>query len=74
MNLSYTGKKYAADLSYSANYRHGRSTEDMHAEPTVNGTKYDILQKNWSENKGISHNLRGAFEYDFSNKDKLSAS
>ena len=73
MNLSYTGKKYAADLSYSANYRHGRSTEDMHAEPTVNGTKYDILQKNWSENKGISHNLRGAFEYDFSNKDKLSA-
>lgn len=74
MNLSYTGKKYAADLSYSANYRHGRSTEDMHAEPTVNGTKYDILQKNWSENKGISHNLRGAFEYDFNNKDKLSAS
>ena len=74
MNLSYTGKKYAADLSYSANYRHGRSTEDMHAEPTVNGTKYDIRQKNWSENKGISHNLRGAFEYDFSNKDKLSAS
>ena len=74
MNLSYTGKKYAADLSYSANYRHGRSTEDMHTEPTVNGTKYDILQKNWSENKGISHNLRGAFEYDFSNKDKLSAS
>lgn len=74
MNLSYTGKKYAADLSYSANYRHGRSTEDMHAEPTVNGTKYDILQKNWSENKGISHNLRGAFEYDFSNKDKLSVS
>ncbi len=74
MNLSYTGKKYAADLSYSANYRHGRSTEDMHAEPTVNGTKYDILQKNWSENKGISHNLRGAVEYDFSNKDKLSAS
>lgn len=74
MNLSYTGKKYAADLSYSANYRHGRSTEDMHAEPTVNGTKYDILQKNWSENKGISHNLRGAFEYDFSNKDKLSTS
>lgn len=74
MNLSYTGKKYAADLSYSANYRHGRSTEDMHAEPTVNGTKYDILQKNWSENKGISHNLWGAFEYDFSNKDKLSAS
>ena len=74
MNLSYTGKKYAADLSYSANYRHGRSTEDMHAEPTVNGTKYDMLQKNWSENKGISHNLRGAFEYDFSNKDKLSAS
>ena len=74
MNLSYTGKKYAADLSYSANYRHGRSTEDMHAEPTVNGTKYDILQKNWSENKGISHNLRGAFEYDFSNEDKLSAS
>lgn len=74
INLSYTGKKYAADLSYSANYRHGRSTEDMHAEPTVNGTKYDILQKNWSENKGISHNLRGAFEYDFSNKDKLSAS
>lgn len=74
MNLSYTGKKYAADLSYSANYHHGRSTEDMHAEPTVNGTKYDILQKNWSENKGISHNLRGAFEYDFSNKDKLSAS
>ena len=74
MNLSYTGKKYAADLSYSATYRHGRSTEDMHAEPTVNGTKYDILQKNWSENKGISHNLRGAFEYDFSNKDKLSAS
>ena len=74
MNLSYTGKKYAADLSYSANYRHGRSTEDMHAEPTVNGTKYDILQKNWSENKGISHNLRGDFEYDFSNKDKLSAS
>lgn len=74
MNLSYTGKKYAADLSYSANYRHGRSTEDMHAEPTVNGTKYDIRQKNWSENKGISHNLRGAFEYDFSNKDKLSTS
>lgn len=74
LNLSYTGKKYAADLSYSANYRHGRSTEDMHAEPTVNGTKYDILQKNRSENKNIAHHLRGAFEYDFEGKDKLSAS
>ncbi|MCD8137873.1 MAG: hypothetical protein LUH01_18745 [Parabacteroides gordonii] len=73
-NLSYTGKKYAADLSYSAGYRHGRSTEDMHAEPTVNGVKYDILQKNWSENKSITHNLRAAFEYDFDNKDKLSLS
>ena len=74
VNLSYTGKKYAADLSYSAGYRHGRSTEDMHAEPTVNGVKYDILQKNWSENKSITHNLRAAFEYDFDNKDKLSLS
>lgn len=74
LNLSYTGKKYAADLSYSTGYRHGRSTEDMHAQPTVDGKLYDILQKNWSENKGITHNLRGAFEYDFDNKDKLSAS
>lgn len=74
MNLSYTGKKYTADLSYSAGYRHQRSTEEMHAEPTVNGKRYDILQNNWSENKSIAHNLRGAFEYDFDNKDKLSAS
>lgn len=74
MNLSYTGKKYTADLSYSAGYRHQRSTEEMHAEPTVNGKRYDILQNNWSENKSIAHNLRGAFEYDFDNKDKLLAS
>lgn len=74
LNLSYTGKKYAADFSYSPGYRHGRSTEDMHAEPTMDNRKYDILQKNWSENKSIYHNLRGAFEYDFDNKDKLSAS
>lgn len=74
MNLSYTGKKYTTDFSYSAGYRHSRSTEDMHAEPTVGGQRYDILQKNWSENKSIAHNLRGAFEYDFDNKDKLSIS
>lgn len=74
MNLSYTGKKYAADLSYSAGYRHSRSTEEMHAEPTMNDQKYDILQSNRSESKSVAHNLRGAFEYDFDNKDKLSAS
>lgn len=74
LNLAYTGKKYAADLSYSAGYHHGRNTEDMHAEPTMNGQLYDIQQKNWSENKSITHNLRGAFEYDFDTKDKLSAS
>ena len=39
MNLSYTGKKYTTDFSYSAGYRHSRSTEDMHAEPTVDGQK-----------------------------------
>lgn len=74
LNLSYTGKRYTTDLSYSSGYRHGRSTEEMHAEPTMNGASYDIRQKNWSENKSITHNLRTAFEYNFDNKDRLSAS
>lgn len=74
LNLSYVGKKYSTDFSYSAGYRHTLSKEDMHAEPTMQGMRYDIIQKNRSENKSISHNLRATFDYDFDNKDKLSLS
>ena len=35
VNLSYSKKKYSLDLSYSANYNHSRSTEDMNAYPIV---------------------------------------
>lgn len=74
LNLSYAGKKYSTDFSYSAGYRHTLSKEDMHAEPTMNGERFDIFQKNRSVDKNISHNVRAAFDYDFDNKDKLSVS
>lgn len=71
INLSYTGEKFIADFSYSANYKHGRGTEDMLAEPVVLNEQYRVDQHNWSQSKSVIHNLRGSMDWDLKNKDKL---
>lgn len=71
-NLSYIGKNYSADISYSAAYDHGRQEEEMIARPTVNDRPYDIRQDDWYNNVSLSHNIRGAF--DLKSKDRLSLS
>ena len=68
-NLSYIGKNYSADISYSAAYDHGRQEEEMIARPTVNDRPYD-----WYNNVSLSHNIRGAFDFDLKSKDRLSLS
>lgn len=73
-NLSYTGKNYSADFSYSAAYNHGRQEERMSAQPTVDDRLYDIEQDDWSNHVSLSHNIRGAFDAELKNKDRLSAS
>lgn len=73
-NLSYIGKNYSADISYSAAYDHGRQEEEMTARPTVNDRPYDIRQDDWYNNVSLSHNIRGAFDFDLKNKDRLSLS
>ena len=73
-NLSYIGKNYSADISYSAAYDHGRQEEEMIARPTVNDRPYDIRQDDWYNNVSLSHNIRGAFDFDLKNKDRLSLS
>ena len=73
-NLSYIGKNYSADISYSAAYDHGRQEEEMIARPTVNDRPYDIRQDDWYNNVSLSHNIRGAFDFDLKSKDRLSLS
>ena len=73
-NLSYIGKNYSADISYSAAYNHRRQEEEMTARPTVNDRPYDIRQDDWYNNVSLSHNIRGAFDFDLKNKDRLSLS
>lgn len=73
-NLSYVGKNYSADISYSASYNHGRQEEEMTAQPIVNGRPYDIRQDDWYNFVSLSHNIRGAFDFDLKNKDRLSLS
>lgn len=73
-NLSYIGKNYSADISYSAAYNHSRQEEEMTARPTVNDRPYDIRQDDWYDNVSLSHNIRGAFDFDLKNKDRLSLS
>ena len=73
-NLSYIGKNYSADISYSAAYDHGRQEEEMIARPTVNDHPYDIRQDDWYNNVSLSHNIRGAFDFDLKSKDRLSLS
>lgn len=73
-NLSYVGKSFSADISYSASYDRGRQEEDMFARPTVNGQPYDIRQDDWYDFVNLSHNIRGAFDFDLKNKDRLSVS
>ena len=73
-NLSYVGKSYSADISYSATYNRSRQEEDMFARPTVNGQPYEIEQDDWYNSVNLSHNIRGAFDFDLKNKDRLSVS
>ena len=73
-NLSYAGKSYSADISYSATYNRSRQEEDMFARPTVNGQPYEIEQDDWYNSVNLSHNIRGAFDFDLKNKDRLSVS
>lgn len=73
-SLSYIGKNYSADISYSASCNRGRQEEDMFAQPTVNGQLYDIKQDDWYNFVSLSHNIRGAFDFDLKNKDRLSVS
>ena len=73
-NLSYIGKNYSADISYSAAYNHRRQEEEMTARPTVNDRPYDIRQDDWYNNVSLSHNIRGAFDFDLKSKDRLSLS
>ena len=73
-NLSYIGKNYSADISYSAAYDHGRQEEEMIARPTVNDRPYDIRQDDWYNNVSLSHNIRGAFDFDLKSKDRLALS
>ena len=73
-NLSYIGKNYSADIYYSAAYDHGGQAEEMIARPTVNDRPYDIRQDDWYNNVSLSHNIRGAFDFDLKSKDRLSLS
>lgn len=57
VNLSYSKKKYSLDLSYSANYNHSRSTEDMNAYPIVKDRPYEILQENTSVGRSMNHTI-----------------
>lgn len=74
VGLSYVGKSYSADVSYSASYGHGRQEEEMTAQPAVDGKSYDIRQQDWNNYSDLSHNIRGAFDFDLRNEDKLSFS
>lgn len=44
----------------------------MIARPTVNDRPYDIRQDDWYNNVSLSHNIRGAFDFDLKSKDRLS--
>ena len=57
VNLSYSKKKYSLDLSYSANYNHSRSTEDMNAYPIVKDRPYEILQENMAVGRSMNHTI-----------------
>ena len=57
VNLSYSKKKYSLDLSYSANYNHSRSTEDMNAYPIVKDRPYEILQENTAVGRSMNHTI-----------------
>lgn len=74
MNVSYIGKKYSVDASYSAGYKQGRNEEEMFAQPTVNGVTYGIEQRNWYKTRSQSNKVRTALELDLKNQDKLSFS
>ncbi len=57
VNLSYSKKKYSLDISYSANYNHSRSTEDMNAYPIVKDRPYEILQENTAVGRSMNHTI-----------------
>ena len=60
VNLSYSKKKYSLDLSYSANYNHSRSTEDMNAPiPIVKDRPYEILQENMAVGRSEPYDCGG---------------
>ena len=73
LNLSYSGKKVSADLSYAPRFTHSDVDMEMISHHSFAGQTYDIDQINTGDMKALNHNLRLGVDYQIAEGSHLSA-
>lgn len=73
LNLSYSGQKVSADLSYAPHFTHADTDVEMISRHTFAGKTYDIDQINTGDAKALNHNLRLGVDYQIAEGSSLNA-
>lgn len=73
-NIRLSTPKMAFDVMYGANNVKNMEYIDLYSRHTLKGVRYDIDQNEQLRSKYWNHNLRGAFEYNFDDKNNINLS
>lgn len=73
LNLSYSGKKVSADVSYAPRFTHSDVDMEMISHHAFAGKTYDIDQINTGDTKALNHNLRLGVDYQIAEGSHLNA-